>query len=255
MKEKYSITGMSCSACSAGIERAVSKLDGVVSVSVSLMGESMSVEYDATRLEKQKIEETVAGLGYGVFPYEENALKERKPQPNKLKKRFFLSLIFLVPLLYFSMGGMVALPQPNIKISAIIQGVLSLAVLVINYKFFTNGAKAVLKGSPNMDSLVALGSGISYVYSLVLTGLLFVNGHLHNHLYFESASMILCLVTLGKWLEEKSKRKTGDEIEKLIGLMPKTVLIERDCKVEQTPFSEIKEGDILECYELVEEKK
>lgn len=245
MKEKYTITGMSCTACSAGIERAVKKLDGVRFVSVSLMGESMTVEYDETILGEEIIKNTVLGLGYGISSYDENALKERKPQPNKLKKRFFLSLIFLVPLMYFSMGGMIYLPQPDVKISAVIQAVLSLAVIVINFKFFTVGARAVWKRSPNMDTLVSLGSGISYIYSLVLTVLLFVNGHMHGHFYYESSAMILCLVTLGKWLEEKSKRKTGDEIEKLIRLMPKTVLIEKDGEVVPTPFSEISVGDIL----------
>ena len=245
MKEKFSVTGMSCSACSAGIERAVSKLDGVRSVSVSLMGESMLVGYDETVVNSEKIKQTVLGLGYGIDKYDENALKERKPQPNKLKKRFFLSLIFLLPLMYFSMGGMISLPQPSIKISAILQAVLSLGVIIVDFKFFTSGAKAIIKRSPNMDSLVALGSGISYIYSLVLTVMIFFGKHAHAHLYYESAAMILCLVTLGKWLEEKSKRKTGDEIEKLIKLMPKTVSVEKNGSIVQTPFSDITVGDIL----------
>lgn len=245
MKEKFCVTGMSCSACSAGIERAVSKLDGVRSVSVSLMGESMSVDYDETVVNNDKIKQAVLGLGYGIDKYDENALKERKPQPNKLKKRFFLSLIFLLPLMYFSMGGMISLPQPSVKISAVVQAVLSLGVIIVDFKFFTSGAKAIIKRSPNMDSLVALGSGISYIYSLVLTVMIFLGKHAHAHLYYESAAMILCLVTLGKWLEEKSKRKTGDEIEKLIKLMPKTVSVEKNGNIVQTPFSDIAVGDIL----------
>lgn len=245
MKEKFCVTGMSCSACSAGIERAVSKLDGVRSVSVSLMGESMSVDYDETVVNNDNIKQAVLGLGYGIDKYDENALKERKPQPNKLKKRFFLSLIFLLPLMYFSMGGMISLPQPSVKISAVVQAVLSLGVIIVDFKFFTSGAKAIIKRSPNMDSLVALGSGISYIYSLVLTVMIFLGKHAHAHLYYESAAMILCLVTLGKWLEEKSKRKTGDEIEKLIKLMPKTVSVEKNGNIVQTPFSDIAVGDIL----------
>ncbi len=246
MKEKFSVSGMSCAACSAGIERTVKKLNGVSQVEVSLMGESMVVEYDAALLSSQEIMQAVIDLGYGAKPFEENLFQERKPQPERLKRRFFLSLIFLIPLMYFSMGGMIHLPQPNEKISATLQMIFALAVIVVDFKFFTSGTKALLKRVPNMDTLVALGSAVSFLYSVVYTVLLYMDklsGHVH--LFYESAAMILSLVTLGKWLEEKSKRKTGDEIEKLIQLMPNTVTVERNGAELKILFSDIKQGDIL----------
>ncbi len=246
MKEKFTVTGMSCAACSAGIERTVGKLKGVEKVDVSLMGECMTVEYDSAALSRERIENAVLGLGYGISAYQENVFKERKPQPNLLKKRFILSLVFLLPLMYFSMGGMLSFPQPNEKIGMALQMVLALAVIVVDFKFFTNGAKALFKRAPNMDTLVAMGSGVSFAYSLVFTILFYVgktDGHFH--LFYESAAMILALVTLGKWLEEKSKRKTGDEIEKLIKLMPSTVTIERDGTQSKIEFSKIEVGDVL----------
>ena len=167
MQEKFTVTGMTCSACSAGIERTVQKLQGVNTADVSLMGESMVVEYDEHTLTREQIIQAVEGLGYGIEEYDENVLKEKKPQPNVLKRRFLLSLVFLLPLMYFSMGGMVGLPQPNAVVSATLQMVLALAVILIDFKFFTNGAKALIKRTPNMDTLVALGSGVSFLYSFV----------------------------------------------------------------------------------------
>ena len=246
MQEKFSVTGMTCAACSAGIERTVSRLDGVLKADVSLMGECMTVDYDENKVTKKQIFDAVLGLGYGISEYNENVLEARKPQPDKLKKRFFLSLVFLLPLMYFSMGGMIRLPQPSEIVGVTMQMILSLAVIVVDFKFFTSGAKALIKRAPNMDTLVALGSGVSFVYSFVLTIMLYC-GKLgaHTHMYYESAAMILALVTLGKWLEEKSKRKTGDEIEKLIKLMPNTVTVERGGLQSKIPFSQIEAGDVL----------
>lgn len=245
MKEKFSITGMTCSACSSGIEKNVSKLKGVERADVSLMGESMTVVYDEKALSREDIIKAVQALGYGASIFDENVLKERKPQPNLLKRRFFLSLIFLIPLMYFSMGGMLNLPQPPLWISATLQMLLALGVIVVDFKFFTSGTKALFKRVPNMDTLVAMGSGISFLYSLVLTVMIYAQKDVHAHLFYESAGMILALVTLGKWLEEKSKRKTGDEIEKLIKLMPNTVTVERNGKQEKIAFSDVKAGDVL----------
>ena len=245
MQEKYSVTGMSCAACSSGIERNVRKLDGIYKAEVSLMGECMSVDYDENKVRKEDIFRTVTDLGYGISDYNENVLEARKPQPDKLKKRFWLSIILLIPLMYFSMGHMVGLPQPPIEIGASVQMVLALGVMVIDFKFFTSGTKALLKRTPNMDTLVAMGSGVSFLYSLVLTILIYCGQKTETHLFYESAAMILALVTLGKWLEEKSKRKTGDEIEKLIKLMPNTVTVERDGVEQKQPFSELQVGDIL----------
>ncbi len=245
MKEKFSVSGMTCAACSAGIERTVKKLNGVKSADVSLMGECMNVEYDETLVSKKQIFSAVIGLGYGIHEYDENVLQARKPQPNKLKIRFLLSLILLLPLVYFSMGNMIGLPQPSETVGVTLQMVFALGVIIIDFKFFTSGAKALLKKSPNMDTLVALGSGISFLYSFVYTILLYVGKVSHVHMFYESAAMILALVTLGKWLEERSKRKTGDEIEKLIQLMPNTVTVERNGLEEKIAFSNIQVGDVL----------
>ena len=245
MKEKFSVGGMTCSACSAGIERTVGRLNGVEKVEVSLMGECMVVEYDAKLLSNEDLIATVENLGYTAAIFNENSLKENKAQPDVLKKRFLKSLLFLIPLMYFSMGGMIKLPQPSLIISAGVQAVLSLIIVIINFKFFTSGAKALVNKVANMDTLVSLGAGISYVYSLVLTILLYANKIEAPHFFYESTAMILTLVTLGKWLEEKSKRKTGDEIEKLIQLMPNIVTVERDGTHQKVPFSEIVVGDIL----------
>ena len=246
MKEKFNVTGMSCAACSAGIERAVQKLNGVSSVNVSFMGERMDVEYDESVLSRERIFRAVTELGYGIGEYDENVLKERAYQPNTLKKRFFLSLLFLLPLMYLSMGGMVKLPQPSLKVSATVQMLLTIAVVIVDFKFFTSGTRALIKRAPNMDTLVALGSGVSFLYSLAFTVLIYVDKtHGHVALFYESAAMILALVTLGKWLEENSKRKTGEEIEKLIKLMPNVVTVERNGAQEKIPFSEVKAGEIL----------
>ena len=126
MKEKFSVSGMSCAACSAGIERALRKIEGITHVEVSLMGESMQVDYDQQVVSRDTMMQVVMGLGYGVKPFEENPFKKEQPQPEKLKKRFCLSLIFLLPLMYFSMGGMIGLPQPNAKVSVTLQMVLDL---------------------------------------------------------------------------------------------------------------------------------
>ncbi len=245
MTEKFSVSGMSCSACSAGIERAVGGLDGVYKVEVSLMGERMTVEYDEKRLKRQDIVACVEELGYGIGEFKEDVFEVKKPQPDKLKRRFLLSIFFLIPLMYFSMGGMVGFPQPNEKISVTVQMLLALAVVIIDFKFFTSGMKALIKKVPNMDTLVALGSGVSFLYSLALTIMLYMGTLSHAHFYYESAAMILALVTLGKWLEEKSKKKTGEEIEKLIRLMPNTVTVEREGLQSKISFSEIVKGDVL----------
>ncbi len=246
MQEKFSVTGMTCSACSSGIERAVRRLRGVKSADVSLMGESMSVEYDEALVTVETIIQTVQGLGYGATKYDEKSFLKKGANPTRFKIRFFLSFIFLLPLMYFSMGGMLHLPQPNLKVSVSLQMVLSFLVMLVNYKFFTSGTKALFKGVPNMDTLVAMGSGVSFAYSLVYSILLYLDKVGKNvHFFYESAAMILCLVTIGKWLEEKSKRKTGDEIEKLIKLMPNTVMVERNGIETKVNFADIAIGDVL----------
>lgn len=248
MKEKFTVTGMTCSACSAGIERTLNKMQGVEKAEVSLMGESMVVEYDESSVSREQLVAAVRELGYGAAPFDEEAWKKKKPQTDTLKRRFFLSLVFLVPLLYFSMGGMVGLPQPSAVVNHTVQLILTLAIIVVNFHFFTSGTKALVKRVPNMDTLVTLGSVAAFAYSLVQSVLLYAGkAHHDGHdmLFYESAAMILTLVTLGKWLEEKSRRKTGEEVEKLIKLMPDTVTVERGGSQSVIAFSEIVPGDML----------
>lgn len=247
MVEKFNVTGMTCSACSSGIEKRISKLDGVEKVEVSLMGENMLVEYDEQKTSAQKIIDEVLSLGYGARIFDENVLQDKQERPDLLKKRFLISLVLLLPLVYLSMGGMLALPLPDIFVNYILQAVLSACIIAINFKFFSMGARALLKGMANMDTLVMMGSAVSYIYSFALTILAFLGNHNEHgaHLFYESAGMILTLVTLGKWLEEKSKRKTGEEVEKLIKLMPNTVTVIDDGVEKNILFSELKTGDIL----------
>lgn len=247
MVKNYDVTGMTCSACSSGIEKAVNKLEGVNSAEVSLMGKSMRVDFDESVLEEARIFDCVISLGYGIFEEGEAPAEKAEDDGKKLLVRLIVSVCLLVPVMFLSM----ALPHitelgENLKWSALAQCVVSAAVLGINYKYFTKGFKAIIKKVPNMDTLVALGSGVSFIYSLVLTVLLFfgitVGGS--THLYFESAAMILALVDVGKYLEEKSKKKTGDEIEKLLKLAPDTVVIEEDGERKTVPVKSVKVGDI-----------
>lgn len=245
MKEKFTVTGMTCSACSAGIERTLKKMDGIKSVEVSLMGESMNVEYDEAIVSREAIVAAVKELGYGATLFDAAEWKRQKPQTNTLKRRFFISLLFLIPLMYFSMGEMVGLPQPSPTVNYTVQLILTALITAVNFRFFTNGVKALLKRVPNMDTLVALGSAASFIYSLVLTIQVYAGKLHHAHMFYESAAMILTLVTLGKWLEEKSRHKTGEEVEKLIKLMPDAVTVERNGLQSVVAFSEIVPGDLL----------
>ncbi len=256
MDKKYDITGMTCSACSSGIERAVSKLDGVNRCEVSLMGKTMKVEFDESVSSEAEVVATVKSLGYGI--YEEGSTPQIKTKNNdgQLFIRFIISIVLLVPLMYVSMGHMWGAPIPdflnphhgNSQWFALYQAILSTAIIGVNYSFFKNGAVAAFKRVPNMDTLVALGSGVSFIYSLVLTVFIFIGDNPINNamnLHYESAAMILALVTLGKWLEEKSKKKTGSEIEKLLKLAPDTVTIEVNGELKTVSVKEVKVGDIL----------
>ena len=256
MDKKYDITGMTCSACSSGIERAVSKLDGVNRCEVSLMGKTMKVEFDESVSSEEEVVATVKSLGYGI--YEEGSTPQIKTKNNdgQLFIKFIISIVLLVPLMYVSMGHMWGAPIPdflnphhgNSQWFALYQAILSTAIIGVNYSFFKNGAVAAFKRVPNMDTLVALGSGVSFIYSLVLTVFIFIGDNPINNamnLHYESAAMILALVTLGKWLEEKSKKKTGSEIEKLLKLAPDTVTIEVNGELKTVSVKEVKVGDIL----------
>ena len=263
--EQYNVTGMSCAACSARVEKAVSAVPGVSSCSVSLLTNSMGVEGSAS---SAQIIKAVQDAGYGAslkngkggidHSEEERALEDRETP--KLRKRLISSIAFLLILMYFSMGHMMlGLPLPswfegNHTAMALVQMVLAAVVMVINQRFFTSGFKSLIHRAPNMDSLVALGSGVSFIWS---TGVLFamtkaqmqgnaaVLESLMNDLYFESAAMILTLITVGKMLEARSKGKTTDALKSLMKLSPKSAVIVRDGVETEVPIEEVRQGDIF----------
>ncbi len=239
MKKRFSVTGMTCAACSSGIERTVRKLEGVSSCAVSLMGASMDVEFDEAVLGEEKIKKAVEKLGYGIFDF---GMAPKKHRGLPLSVRFLVSLILLLPEMYLAMGHMIS---PNIVPHGWwnygFQIALTLAVLCVNYAFFVSGVRAAVKLVPNMDTLVTLGAAVSFIYSVVTVSL---DPTTHTA-FFESAAMIVTLVTLGKWLEDKSKKRTGREIEKLTKLAPDTVTVEEGGTLKKIPLSELRVGDIF----------
>ena len=252
---QYNITGMSCAACQARVEKAVNSLEGIESCSVSLLTNSMGVEGSA---DDKDIIEAIEKAGYGASIKESEGLNEG--DISALVRRLVTSLIFLLILMYFSMGHMMlGFPIPAFLegkhiYHAFIQMILSLIVMIINRKFFISGSKSLLAKAPNMDSLVALGSGVSFVYSLGVTVLMIIaknNGneaavgsYMHD-LYYESAAMILTLITVGKMLEARSKGKTTDAIKRLLDLSPKTAHLIRDGKEITVPVEEVKIDDLF----------
>lgn len=273
--KQYTVTGMSCAACSARVEKAVSKVDGVTSCSVSLLTNSMGVEGSAT---DAQIVEAVEQAGYGASPKgiatesendkANNSLEQLKAAQDalvdretpKLRNRLIASLIFLVVLMYFSMGHMMwGWPLPeffngNHVAMGLLQLLLTVVVMVINQKFFISGFKGLIHGAPNMDTLVALGSAASFgysVYALFAMTAAQVNGDMDavmsymHEFYFESAAMILALITVGKMLEAHSKGKTTDTLKSLMQLAPKTATVIRDGVEQKISVDAVKKGDIF----------
>lgn len=240
MKKQFSVTGMTCAACSSGIERTVRKIDGVSECSVSLMGASMTAEFDPEKVTSEQIVSAVKALGYGAYDYGKQP--QRKKRGLSFPIRFFLSLALLIAEMYLSMGHMISdriVPHGWWNVAP--QIVLTLAILALNYQYFTSGVRSAVRLVPNMDTLVTLGASVSFVYSVVVAAL---DPNTHA-LFFESAAMIVTLVTLGKWLEDKSKKRTGREVEKLLSLAPDTVRVEREGREQSIPLSEVREGDTV----------
>ncbi len=243
MVKKFSVGGMTCSACSMGIEKGLKKLDGVNDAVVSLLLKELSVDFNEDIISQAKIIETVEKLGYSIGELGELE-KDKFGEAKKLRNRFLISLIFLLPLLYFSMGVMMGIPAFENKINFLIQFIFASIIIAVNFKFYINGIKAVIHKSPNMDTLVSLGSISAYVYSVTVTVLAFLGWKI-SHTFFEASAMVLALVTLGKWLEEISKVKTGDAIEKLNKLIPKTATIIKDGKMITVLTNQIEAGDTV----------
>ena len=240
--KKYKVTGMSCAACQARVEKAVSKVGGVTSCSVSLLTNTMGIEGSAS---DKDIIKAVKDAGYGAMPLEDedDILKSGREELKKMRIRLILSAVLLVILMYFSMGHMMlGLPVPDVfhegPASGILQLVLTVLIMIINRKFFISGTKALMHLSPNMDTLIATGSGAAFIYSVAV---LITGG---DDLYFESASMILTLVTVGKTLEQYSKGKTTSALESLMKLAPDTCSVIRDGKEIKISTSDLKKGDL-----------
>ena len=260
--EQYTVTGMSCAACSARVEKAVSNVPGVTSCSVSLLTNSMGVEGTA---EPKTIIKAVKDAGYGAklkgaekSADSDDALADRETP--LLKKRLIASVIFLVILMYFSMGHMMfGFPLPpqlngNHVAMGLIQLLLTTVIMVINQRFFISGFKALWNKSPNMDTLVALGSAASFIWSVyalfAMTSAQTAGNHADvmkymDEFYFESAAMILTLITVGKMLEAKSKGRTTDALKSLMKLAPQSAVLLRDGKEVTVPIDEVKTGDIF----------
>lgn len=255
MTEQFAVTGMTCAACSAHVEKAVSRLSGVQSAPVNLMLGSMTVTYDEKAVTEGDIIAAVKAAGYGASPASQTDQGQlRRDQDAALrrrKKHLIWSVVFLVPLFYLSMGHMMGLPLPQVlHTHPLLLGCLQLAlvipILILNRNYFTVGFSRLVKLSPNMDSLVAVGAAAGLVYSLIEMGLL-AAGQVSGmpDLYFESAGMILTLVTVGKYLEERSRGKTTGAISALLALAPESAVVRRQGQELTIPTEEIVAGDTV----------
>ncbi|WP_298068362.1 heavy metal translocating P-type ATPase [uncultured Mailhella sp.] len=268
-KEYYNVTGMSCAACSSRVQKAVSALAGVTDASVNLLKNSMAVTYDESALSGADIVAAVVKAGYGASPRDSDAGEKKRasaPDPaaeelRRMKTRLFVSLLFTLPLLYLSMGHMLGLPLPafllderNAVAWAFTQFLLAVPVIAVNFTFYRVGFKTLAAGAPNMDSLIALGSGaaaLSGVYAIYTLAFALGAGDMETvrrtagNLYFESSAMILTLITLGKTLEARAKGKTSDAIARLMELAPPTATVVRGGEEYIVPLEQVAAGDVL----------
>ena len=271
MKQKFEVSGMTCTACSAHVEKAVCRLPGVQEVNVSLMTNSMQVDYDQTQTSPDAIIAAVESGGYGAsLPAPAGsagkAAARRGPDPMEeeltgMKRRFSLSMVFLLPLFYIAMGHMMGWPLPgffhdpgNVFVVAFLQFLLTLPILYLNDKYYKVGFRTLLQGAPNMDSLIAIGSAAAMVYGIAaLFQIAWGLGHgdaervsrWSMDLYFESAGMILTLITLGKFLETRSRGKTSQAITRLMDLAPKTAMVLREGTEVELPVEEVRVDDLI----------
>lgn len=254
MTEKFVVTGMTCAACAAHVEKAANSLDGVDSAAVNLMLGTLVCSYDADKVTPQAIISAVEASGYGAAPADEakrDIRREQEASARAMGRRLLWSVVCLVPLFYLSMGHMMGLPVPAFMhrqplTAALVQLVLCVPILILNRAYFTVGFSRLFKGAPNMDSLVALGAAAGLVYSLIEMGLL-AAGQVTGmpDLYFESAGMILTLVTVGKYLEERSKGKTTGAITALLALAPDVAVVRRSGTEVTVATDQIKAGETV----------
>ena len=267
MKQTFSVTGMTCSACSAHVEKAVGRVEGVSAVSVNLLSGSMQVTYDENAVTEEGIIAAVTSSGYGASLPRKAGARAAAPRREdaaagelrQMKSRMIWSFAFLIPLFYISMGHMMGAPLPGFLLGvenalafAFTQLLLTLPIMYLNDKYYKVGFKTLFHGAPNMDSLIAVGSIAAVIYGVfAIYQIGWGLGHgdmalvekYHMDLYFESAAMILTLITLGKFLETRSKGKTGEAITRLMDLAPKTASVLRDGAEVEIPVEEVQVGD------------
>ncbi|HHT96274.1 MAG TPA: copper-translocating P-type ATPase [Clostridiales bacterium] len=267
MNKKYNITGMTCSSCSAAVEKSVQRLGGVKSANVNLLSNSMTVDYDENVIDDNNIIKTIINAGYGAELHNSEPELQKEEdnfaeiEIKEMKTRIIISFVFMIPLMYVAMGHMINLPMPSWLIGtenavsfAFLQFLLTIPVLIVNKKYYQVGFKTLFHGRPNMDSLIALGSGAAFVYGIFAifrigyglghNNLEIVHRYRHD-LYFESAAMILTLITLGKFLETRSKGKTSEAIKKLMNLAPKTATVIRLGIEMEIPIGDVEVGEII----------
>lgn len=252
------IQGMTCAACAKTVEKVSKKLEGVNEANVNLATENLNITFDENVFSEEKLKKAIEDAGYTALnekeapSFEENK-SEKEKEVKIFWKRFIISAIFTIPLLYISMGHMFGLPLPgflNPNISpinfALSQLILTIPVVILGYKFYTVGIKTLVKGNPNMDSLIAIGTGAAFLYGVYAVYQV-INGNIFyaKNLYFESAAVIITLISLGKYLEAVSKGKTSEAIKKLIDLAPKTAIVIKNNREIITPIEEVKVGDII----------
>ena len=244
------VGGMSCASCARAVEKAVSHLDGVIKANVNLPLEKLAINYDPSLVTEEAIKRQIEKAGYYVKEVKEKAKK--KTPKESLKRRFLLSLIFVIPLLYVSMGHMIGLPLPNFINPnaypfrfALLQALLTFPVLIIGHDFYVVGYKSLFRGSPNMDSLIAIGTTSAFLYGIFALIMIPSDYSYVHKLYFESAAVITTLITLGKFFEALSKERTTDAIKKLIDLSPKKARIIVNDKQEEVEIEKVQVGDIV----------
>jgi P-type Cu+ transporter len=267
--QKFNVTGMTCSACSSRIEKNINKTEGIKEANVNLLSNSMMIEYDDSIISENDIIKVVQDTGYDArladSKSSSNISQDVKTDSDiefkEMKKRLIVSFIFAIPLLYIAMGHMLNMPLPSIfhgtknaLTFAFTQFLLCLPVMIINKKYYIVGFKTLFKGSPNMDSLIAIGTSAAFLYGVyAIYKIGYGLGHMDMDLvmkysmdlYFESAAIVLALITLGKFLEARAKGRTSDAIKKLIDLSPKTALVERNGIEEEIPVEDVIKGDII----------
>lgn len=251
MKKEYNISGMGCAACSAKIENKLKNQSGVINISVNLLSEKMMIEFDEKIISHKDIKNIVTKLGYGISEAT-GFVDEKSKNKESTGISLILSIVFLIPLMYISMGHMLGMTIPPFlhdpRMFSTAQFILTLIIILLNKRYFISGFKHLFTGSPNMDSLIAIGSLSAFLYGIYITVNIFLADNAHqliHELYFESSATILTLISLGKYLENKSKKKTGTAIKKLISLAPKTAFIYKDDKEIEIDAKEIQIGDIV----------